>query len=39
MKIMIARQIEGEYKSIDTAVYSLYCFKEDEIKTVEGDNN
>jgi len=36
MKMMIARQIEGVDKAIDTAVYGLYGLTEDEIKMVEG---
>ena len=34
LKTMIARQIEGVDKAIDTAVYGLYGLKEDEIKLV-----
>jgi hypothetical protein len=36
LKTMIARQIEGVDKVIDTAVYGLYNLSEDEIKVVEG---
>ena len=36
LKTMIARQIEGVDKAIDTAVYGLYNLSEDEIKVVEG---
>jgi hypothetical protein len=36
LKTMIARQIEGIDKEIDTAVYELYDLSEDEIKVVEG---
>ncbi|MCL2217981.1 MAG: hypothetical protein FWB91_13320, partial [Defluviitaleaceae bacterium] len=35
VKTMIARQIEGVNKAIDTAVYGLYGLTEDEIKVVE----
>jgi len=35
VKTMIARQIEGVDKAIDTAVYGLYGLTEDEIKVVE----
>jgi type I restriction-modification system DNA methylase subunit len=37
LKTMIARQIEGVDKAIDTAVYGLYNLSEDEIKVVEGE--
>jgi type I restriction-modification system DNA methylase subunit len=37
LKKMIARQIEGVDKAIDTAVYELYNLSEDEIKVVEGE--
>jgi len=37
VKTMIARQIEGIDKAIDTAVYALYNLTEDEIKIVEGE--
>jgi len=36
LKTMIARQIDGVDKAIDTAVYALYNLTEDEIKVVEG---
>ena len=36
LKTMIARQIEGVDKAIDTAVYGLYNLSEGEIKVVEG---
>jgi type I restriction-modification system DNA methylase subunit len=36
LKTMIARQIDGVDKAIDTAVYGLYNLTEDEIKVVEG---
>ena len=36
VKTMIARQIEGVEKAIDTAVYALYGLTEAEIKVVEG---
>jgi hypothetical protein len=36
LKTMIARQIEGVDKAIDTAVYKLYNLTEDEVKVVEG---
>jgi type I restriction-modification system DNA methylase subunit len=35
LKTMIARQVEGIDKAIDTAVYGLYNLTEDEIKVVE----
>ena len=37
LKTMIARQIEGVDKAIDTAVYGLYGLTEDEIMVVEGE--
>jgi hypothetical protein len=36
LKTMIARQINGIDKAIDTATYGLYNLSEDEIKVVEG---
>jgi type I restriction-modification system DNA methylase subunit len=36
LKTMIAKQIEGVNKAIDSAVYELYNLIEDEIKVVEG---
>jgi hypothetical protein len=36
LRTMIARQIEGVDKAIDTVVYGLYNLCEDEIKVVEG---
>jgi len=35
IKTMIARQIEGVEKTIDTMVYSLYGLNEDKIKAAE----